>query len=75
MNSLAKFERYGVESEMISWWFTNLPGRLGSLLTANNQKSGGWYFYKWYGDMADYMAKVSHPMIKVIKLTAFLLLM
>ena len=35
---IAKFERHGVESAMISWWFTNLPGRLGSLLTSQNEK-------------------------------------
>jgi len=58
---IAKFERHGVESAMISWWFTNLPGRLGSLLTANNERGGGWHLYKWYGDMAGYMAKVTPP--------------
>ncbi|MCQ2194252.1 MAG: carbohydrate-binding protein [Paludibacteraceae bacterium] len=58
---IAKFERHGVESAMISWWFTNLAGRLGSLLTAQNQKGGGWYLYKWYGDMDGYMAMVTPP--------------
>lgn len=58
---LAKFERHGVESAMISWWFVPLPGRLGSLLTAQNQRGGGWHMYKWYGDMSGYMAKVTPP--------------
>lgn len=58
---IAKFERHGVESAMISWWFTNLPGRLGSLLTANNERGGGWWLYKWYADMSGYMAKVVPP--------------
>ncbi|MCL4102071.1 carbohydrate-binding protein [Fibrobacter sp. HC4] len=58
---IAKFERHGVESAMISWWFTNLPGRLGSLLTAKNERGGGWHLYKWYGDMSGYMAKVTPP--------------
>lgn len=58
---IAKFERHGVESAMISWWFTNLPGRLGSLLTAQNKRGGGWHLYKWYGDMSGYMAKVTPP--------------
>lgn len=58
---IAKFERHGVESAMISWWFTGLPGRLGSLLTANNQRGGGWWLYKWYGDMSGYMARVTPP--------------
>lgn len=58
---IAKFERHGVESAMISWWFTNLPGRLGSLLTSQNQKGGGWHLYKWYGDMDGYMTSVTPP--------------
>jgi len=58
---IAKFERNKVQSAMISWWFTGLPGRLGSLLTDKNAKGGGWWMYKWYGDMTGYMAKVTPP--------------
>lgn len=58
---IARFERKGVESAAISWWFTNLPGRLGSLLTASNQRGGGWWFYKWYGDMTGTMVTVTPP--------------
>ena len=58
---IAKFERNNVESATISWWFVPLPGRLGSILTSNNQKGGGWYLYKWYGDMDGYMAMVTPP--------------
>ncbi|AJQ95611.1 cellulose-binding domain-containing protein [Gynuella sunshinyii] len=58
---IAKFERNRVESANISWWFTNLPGRLGSLLTANNQRGGGWWLYKWYGDMTGNMLSVTPP--------------
>ncbi|WP_197060000.1 carbohydrate-binding protein [Sporocytophaga myxococcoides] len=58
---ISKFERHGVESACISWWFTNLPGRLGSLLTSNNQKGGGWHLYKWYGDMTGNMVQVTPP--------------
>ena len=58
---IAKFERKNVHSASISWWFTGLPGRLGSLLTAGNKKGGGWWFYKWYGDMTGYMAGVIPP--------------
>jgi hypothetical protein len=68
---IAKFERNGVESAMISWWFTNLPGRLGSLLTANNEKGGGWWLYKWYGDMTGYMANVVPPNDKSEGVDAF----
>jgi hypothetical protein len=68
---IAKFERNRVESAMISWWFTALPGRLGSLLTSGNAKGGGWYLYKWYGDMAGYMAKTVPPNDKSDGVDAF----
>ncbi len=68
---IAKFERHGVESAMISWWFVPLPGRLGSLLTKNNERGGGWYLYKWYGDMAGYMARVTPPNDKSDKVDGF----
>ncbi|QQS05019.1 MAG: hypothetical protein IPK50_22520 [Fibrobacterota bacterium] len=58
---IAKFERKGVESACISWWFTGLPGRLGSLLTSSNAKGGGWHLYKWYGDMTGAMVKTTPP--------------
>jgi hypothetical protein len=58
---IAKFERNMVHSASISWWFTNLPGRLGSLLTAGNEKGGGWWFYKWYGDMTGNIVSVTPP--------------
>lgn len=68
---IAKFERYDVESAMISWWFVPLPGRLGSLLTSNNERGGGWWLYKWYGDMSGYMAKVTPPNDKSDGVDAF----
>lgn len=58
---IAKFERHGIESATISWWFTQYPGRLGSILTPSNEKGGGWHLYKWYGDMEGYMANVTPP--------------
>jgi len=68
---IAKFERKKVQSAMISWWFTGLPGRLGSLLTPKNEKGGGWWMYKWYGDMTGYMAKVTPPNDKSDGVDAF----
>ena len=52
---IAKFERLGVESACISFWDVGHPGRLGSLLATNTDPNGGWWFYKWYGDMAGNM--------------------
>ncbi|MCQ2208145.1 MAG: carbohydrate-binding protein [Paludibacteraceae bacterium] len=58
---ISKFERNNVESATISWWFTGLPGRLGSLLTEKFERGGGWWLYKWYGEMTGYMAMVTPP--------------
>ncbi len=58
---IAKFERYKVDSACLSWWFTNAPGRLGSLLATDTQKGAGWWFYKWYGDMTGNMVSVTPP--------------
>ncbi len=58
---IAKFERNKIDTANISWWHTPLPGRLGSLLTRDNEKGGGWWFYKWYGDMTGAMATVVPP--------------
>ena len=58
---IGKFERYKVDSAMITWWFVPHPGRLGSLLATDNQKGAGWFFYKWYGDMTGDMVDVVPP--------------
>ena len=56
-----KFERHKIDSGMITWWFTQYPGRLGSLLANDNEKGAGWYLYKWYGDMTGDMVYVTPP--------------
>ncbi|KAG4093625.1 hypothetical protein H8356DRAFT_1293984 [Neocallimastix lanati (nom. inval.)] len=58
---IGKFERYKVDSAMITWWFVPHPGRLGSLMATDTQKGAGWYFYKWYGDMTGDMVSVTPP--------------
>ena len=58
---IGKFERYKVDSAMITWWFVPNPGRLGSLLATDNQKGAGWFLYKWYGDMTGDMVHVTPP--------------
>lgn len=51
---IAQFERSGVDTATIAFWFR--PGRLSNLITANGEKNGGWWLYKWYGDMNGQMA-------------------
>ena len=58
---IGKFERYKIDTAMITWWFVPNPGRLGSLMATDNQKGAGWYFYKWYGDMSGDMVYVEPP--------------
>jgi len=58
---IGKFERYKIDSALISWWFVPQPGRLGSLLATDNQKGAGWFFHKWYGDMTGEMVYVKPP--------------
>ena len=58
---IARFERKKVHSAAISWWFTDYPGRLGSLLTPGNERGGGWWFYNWYGEMSGNMISVVPP--------------
>ncbi|HEX3902909.1 MAG TPA: beta-xylosidase [Polyangia bacterium] len=58
---IAKFERFQVDSACISYWDVPHPGRLGSLLASNTAKNGGWWFYKWYGDMSGEMVSTTPP--------------
>ena len=58
---IGKFERYKIESALISWWFNELPGHLGSLLASDIDKGAGWYFYKWYSEMSGDMVYVKPP--------------
>ena len=58
---IGKFERYKIDTAMITWWFVPNPGRLGSLMSTDNKKGAGWYFYKWYGDMTGDMVYVEPP--------------
>jgi hypothetical protein len=56
---IAQLERSGVETASITWWDTPHPGRLGSLLATDTERNGGWFFYKWYGDMTGNMIGVT----------------
>lgn len=58
---IAKFERFDVDTACISFWDVPHPGRLGSLLATDTEPNGGWWFYKWYGDMSGDMVKTVPP--------------
>ncbi len=63
---IAKFERLRVDTAMQSYWDVPNPGRLGTLLANNTQRNGGWWFYKWYGDMTGNMVSVTPPNVNDI---------
>jgi MYXO-CTERM domain-containing protein len=58
---IAKFERFKIDSACISYWDVSHPGRLGSLLATDTTRNGGWWFYKWYGDMTGDMVGTTPP--------------
>jgi len=58
---IAKFERSKVDTACISYWDVAHAGRLGSLLATNTDPNGGWWFYKWYGDMTGNMVSTTPP--------------
>ncbi len=58
---IAKFERFRVDSACISYWDVAHAGRLGSLLATDTAPNGGWWFYKWYGDMSGNMVSTTPP--------------
>ena len=58
---IAKLERLGVDTACISYWDVAHAGRLGSLLATNTDPNGGWWFYKWYGDMSGNMVSTTPP--------------
>ncbi len=58
---IAKFERLQYDSACISYWDVAHAGRLGSLLATDTATNGGWWFYKWYGDMSGNMVTTTPP--------------
>jgi hypothetical protein len=50
---IAQLERAGVESAQRAFWFEY--GTVNGLVVNNNQPTGTWWLYKWYGDMAGSM--------------------
>ncbi|TMR94632.1 CBM35 domain-containing protein [Nonomuraea basaltis] len=50
---VSKLERAGVESAHRAFWYEY--GTMNGLVVNNNQPTGTWWLYKWYGDMAGSM--------------------
>lgn len=56
---IAKFERGGIDNAELAFW--NQYGTFDDLVVNNNQPNGGWWLYKWYGDMAGSMLVTTPP--------------
>jgi hypothetical protein len=50
---VGKLERGGVETAHRAFWYEY--GTMNGLVVNNNQPTGTWWLYKWYGDMAGRM--------------------
>lgn len=47
---LAQFERTGIKDAERAYWYES--GTIGGLFYNNNQPTGSYWTYKWYGDMS-----------------------
>lgn len=54
---ISKFERYKFDNAEQSFWHS--PGTMGSILATDTTRNGGWWFYKWYGDMSGNMVNTT----------------
>ncbi len=52
---IARIERAQVDTADLAFW--HKPGRLADLVVDNRRPNGAWWLYKWYGDMAGFMAR------------------
>ncbi|BCY10827.1 CBM35 domain-containing protein [Actinoplanes sp. L3-i22] len=55
---VAKFENSKVDG-CLAYWTT--AGGLNDLVTRNNQATGAWWLYKWYGDLTGTTVAVTPP--------------
>jgi hypothetical protein len=58
-NYVAKLERAGVAAADRAFWYEY--GTVNGLVVNNNQPTGTWWLYKWYGDMAGQMVATTPP--------------
>jgi hypothetical protein len=62
---IAQLERAGVDTACTSWWTPDsIAGHLGSLLATDSQTNGGWFMYRWYGDMTGSMVQTASSLPK-----------
>jgi len=57
---VAKFEKSKVDG-CLAYWTT--AGGLNDLVTRNNQATGAWWLYKWYGELTGTTVAVTPPSV------------
>ncbi|RSM70737.1 dockerin [Actinoplanes sp. ATCC 53533] len=57
---VAKFEKSKVDG-CLAYWTT--AGGLNDLVTRNNQATGAWWLYKWYGELTGSTVAVTPPSV------------
>ncbi|MBD0382540.1 carbohydrate-binding protein [Paenibacillus sedimenti] len=55
---VSKFENSKVYGSLAYW---TTAGALNDLATENNKATGGWWLYKWYGDLSGNTVKTTPP--------------
>jgi len=55
---IARFENSKVDGSLAYW---TTAGSLNDLVTENNKATGGWWLYKWYGEMTGKTVAVTPP--------------
>lgn len=65
---VAKFERSKVDA-CLAYWTT--AGGLNDLVTRNNQATGAWWLYKWYGELSGNTVAVTSPSVSHQGLAAY----
>jgi hypothetical protein len=55
---MARFENSKVDASLAYW---TTAGALNDLVTENNKATGGWWLYKWYGEMTGNTVAVTPP--------------
>jgi hypothetical protein len=58
-NYVSKLERAGVAAADRAFWYEY--GTVNGLVVNNNQPTGTWWLYKWYGDLAGSMVSTTPP--------------
>lgn len=62
---IAQLERAGVDTACVTWWLPDsIAGHMNSLLASDSEPNGGWFLFKWYGEMSGSMVMTTPSLTK-----------